>query len=671
MGAERVDMRTFDRQASEFTAAFKPQLTPCGALWRHQLRQLWPMLLGVLLLLMLALACQQLMVMSSLMQRGHGRWVQATHGATRALNQFAHDCRISGLQQHQKDMEVLRAYAELMARMRQDPPDFEGAGHAARLSDPDSTRTRLHLWLMHQSRDLPAMASAYLLWSEAAALIPSIDALAASIVREVLVHGCIDPGAHEALKQEIYRIEDRMEPLVSAFGKRARLVHERMERVTQIVLLSGGLSVVLLGLVFARRTVRVQRRAEMAELAERQARWRSVRAMRHLMGTLGHVQEESPLARLEEPPAEHLDDILRQVQSLAERQRADQGALQAIFDRSPDAFVSFDGTGRVRAASAAFAPLTGYAEGEVIGLSAPELLARLEGEPADCESTVRDATVATQPALVEQLLSLPGPAPKELLVIPLHDPEHGGPLALCLRDVTRAQALERMKSEFITTAAHELRTPMASIVGFVELLRTRAMGDARRTEVLDIVWRQSKRMVGILNELLDLSRLESRGRAALQLQRLDLRTLAESAAQTCAVPIDRHRPQLLLAEAPAWVRVDPQMLMRVLDNLLSNAYKFSSAGSGAVLLQLQRRDVHGGGSLVGLCVQDHGIGMTPEQLSRVGERFYRADTSGHIAGTGLGVSMVLEILQLHGGSLELQSSPGKGTRCVAWLPTDE
>jgi len=596
------------------------------------------------------------------------RWVQASHGMTRALGQFAHDCQVSGLQKHQQDMEVLRAYAELVNRMRQDPPDFDAASRAYRLADPDSTRTWGHLWLMHQSRDLPAMATAYLLWSEAAALIPSIDVLAASIVRKALIHGCIDPGAHETVMQEIYRIEDRMAPLLSGFGESTRRMHERMERATQITLLSGGLSYLLLGLVLVRRNVHALRHAEIAELSERQARWRSIRGIRHLMGTLGHAPESSPMAGLKEPLAEHLDDILRQVQSLAERQRADQRALQAIFDRSQDAFISFDGSGRVLLASAAFTRLTGYAEGEVIGLSAAELLARLEGGSIECESADHAATAVAQPALMERQLSLPGPIPKELLVIPLHDPEHGRPFALCLRDVTRSQALERMKSEFITTAAHELRTPMASIVGFVELLRTRVMGDARRTEVLDIVWRQSKRMVSILNELLDLSRLESRGRAAIQLQRLDLRTLAESAAQTCAVPIDRQRPELLLPEAPAWVRADPQMLMRALDNILSNAYKFSSAGSGAVLLQVQRRDLHDGGSLVGLCVQDHGIGMTPEQLSRVGERFYRADTSGHITGTGLGVSLVLEILQLHGGSLELQSSPGDGTRCVAWLP---
>jgi len=105
----------------------------------------------------------------------------------------------------------------------------------------------------------------------------------------------------------------------------------------------------------------------------------------------------------------------------------------------------------------------------------------------------------------------------------------------------------------------------------------------------------------------------------------------------------------------------------VLDNLLSNAYKYSTDG-GEVLLQLVERRTPRGGAQVGLCVQDHGMGMTAEQLQRVGERFYRVDASGNIPGTGLGVSLAREVLQLHGGSLQIESSIGVGSRCTAWLP---
>jgi signal transduction histidine kinase len=107
-------------------------------------------------------------------------------------------------------------------------------------------------------------------------------------------------------------------------------------------------------------------------------------------------------------------------------------------------------------------------------------------------------------------------------------------------------------------------------------------------------------------------------------------------------------------------------MQQVLINLLSNAYKYSPAG-GVVDIGFETADA-AEGRLVGIVVRDQGIGMTPEQLSRVCERFYRADTSGKILGTGLGMSIVKEIVELHGGELQLASKVGVGTTVTFWLP---
>ena len=113
------------------------------------------------------------------------------------------------------------------------------------------------------------------------------------------------------------------------------------------------------------------------------------------------------------------------------------------------------------------------------------------------------------------------------------------------------------------------------------------------------------------------------------------------------------------------VRIDRSKLQQALRNLISNAYKYSPQG-GPVQLHLQRV-----GEAWQLDVTDHGIGLTPEQAARVCERFYRADSSGGIAGTGLGMSIVKEIVELHGGQLQLQSVYGQGTTVMLRLPVHE
>jgi signal transduction histidine kinase len=132
------------------------------------------------------------------------------------------------------------------------------------------------------------------------------------------------------------------------------------------------------------------------------------------------------------------------------------------------------------------------------------------------------------------------------------------------------------------------------------------------------------------------------------------------------VPAGRQPPELLDAAESDWVRVDRGKALQVIRNLLSNAYKYST--EGAVQVRLLGGQPGLAGRRVGFQVSDHGIGMSPEQLARVCERFYRADASGHVPGTGLGMSIVQEIVTLMGGALELASAPDQGTRVTVWLP---
>jgi len=236
---------------------------------------------------------------------------------------------------------------------------------------------------------------------------------------------------------------------------------------------------------------------------------------------------------------------------------------------------------------------------------------------------------------------------------------------LCLRDVTRETEVDRMKSEFLSTAAHELRSPMASILGFVDLLLKRDYEADKRRELLGIVHQQAEELTKMLNELLDLARIEARAGKDFKLAEHDLCDLARQATGALLVSGDARRVELKLPDGPVRVQADAEKLRQALTNVLSNAYKFSPLG-GAIELEILREE-RAGAAWAGLRVTDYGMGMTAEEVSRAGERFYRADRTGHIPGTGLGLALVKEILQIHGGTVDIESTPGEGTTITLWI----
>ena len=343
------------------------------------------------------------------------------------------------------------------------------------------------------------------------------------------------------------------------------------------------------------------------------------------------------------------------------RDRTEQ--LNAIFALSPDGFVSFDAAHRVKYASPAFLHLTGLAEVEVTGLSEAAFSARLAGL---CLEQARFPGVAALAAGDRrQLIELAGSVHRVLEVgLRLSQAETVSQI-LYFRDVTHETEVDRLKSEFLTTAAHELRTPMTSIYGFTELLLLREFDEEARREFLGTIYRQSQLMVSIIDELLDLARIEAKGGKDFNVARVDLRQLLAEIVSGFKAPGERPAPLVAAGPAPLWVRADSKKLSQALGNVLSNAYKYSPEG-GAVAIELIPPEA--GGSRVGIRVSDQGIGMSSAQLSRVFERFYRADASGQIPGTGLGMSIVREIIELHGGEVSVDSTFGAGTQVTLWLP---
>ncbi len=371
----------------------------------------------------------------------------------------------------------------------------------------------------------------------------------------------------------------------------------------------------------------------------------------------------------------HTDISERRFAEAVIRDRTEQ--LDSIFDLSPDGFLSFDAAHRIKFVSPAFCRMTGLDQGEMIGLDEQGFSERLAGI---CLPTARFSGIAAlraaQSAAISrdqaanearQTIELAGARGRVLEIGMRESKAESVSQILYFHDITHETEVDRMKSEFLSTAAHELRTPMASIFGFSELMLSQDFGAGESQEFIAIIHRQSQLMISIINELLDLARIEARRGKDFDIMQVELGELLREVIADAKVPAGRVAAVAAAHGTLRYVRGDRKKLIQAVGNVLSNAYKYSPEG-GAVTVALVEPEGEAPAGQVGIRISDHGIGMTPEQLARVSERFYRADTSGKIPGTGLGMSIVKEILELHGGSLALSSIPGSGTTVTLWLP---
>ena len=221
---------------------------------------------------------------------------------------------------------------------------------------------------------------------------------------------------------------------------------------------------------------------------------------------------------------------------------------------------------------------------------------------------------------------------------------------------------ERMKTELVNIVSHELRTPLASVLGFTALLLKREFDPPTRRHYLGIVDAQARRLAALLEDFLDVQRIEHEG-VDLATEKVDLAVLLDEQAQLYAAQSPKHRLEVELAERPLTVRGDPNRLAQVVGNLLSNAIKYSPEG-GIVELVAARS-----GDGVRIAVRDTGRGIPADQQSRIFTKFFRGDAGATgITGTGLGLAVSREIVEAHGGSIGFDSDPGEGTTFWLELP---
>lgn len=230
-----------------------------------------------------------------------------------------------------------------------------------------------------------------------------------------------------------------------------------------------------------------------------------------------------------------------------------------------------------------------------------------------------------------------------------------------------AQEAIRMRDVFFSVAAHELRTPITALSGQAQLLRRRAERDGNLAErdrrAVATIGDQAQRLTRLVNAMLDIARIE-RGQLRLDTQRLDLAALVGHLVDEMRLTADRHTIQLELPDRPVMIDGDALRLEQVVQNLVSNATKYSPGG-GMIEVAVEQRD-----DQACLIVVDQGIGISAADLPHIFERFYRADheNAAHITGMGVGLYVVKEIVALHGGSITADSVLGRGSTFTVCFP---
>ncbi len=238
-------------------------------------------------------------------------------------------------------------------------------------------------------------------------------------------------------------------------------------------------------------------------------------------------------------------------------------------------------------------------------------------------------------------------------------------IAIVFHDITDMKNLEKIKTDFVQNVSHELRTPLTSIKGFIETLDD-TVKDEEQRRYLDIMRRNTDRLINVINDLLLLSELEEKG-IEPEYIRVDLKALTENSIKIFERQLAEKGFSLIVRIDPATpdIKGDPFKLEQMLINLIDNAVKYTE--KGGITLSLEP----GEGTAI-FTIQDTGVGIPGDHLPRIFERFYVVDKSRskRLGGTGLGLSIVKHIVMSHNGKIDVESTPGEGTKVTVILPLD-
>jgi PAS domain S-box-containing protein len=343
------------------------------------------------------------------------------------------------------------------------------------------------------------------------------------------------------------------------------------------------------------------------------------------------------------------------------------GVLAAIVQSSDDAIISTDLDGQVLSWNPAAERLYGYAAEDMIGKSVGRII------PADMPNDQR--LILTKIHAGEKIehyetvrVSRTGRRiDVSVTVSPVRDA--AGSLigaSKIARDISPVREAQRRKDQFLAVLAHELRNPLAPIRAALALFRREGVTRDQLARVMAIAERQMRQMTRLLDDLLDVSRLAT-GKVELRKERLDLRVMGRQAVEAARhlVEAKAHELRVEITDEPSPMDADPVRIAQILNNLIANAAKYTDAGGKIELVV--RRD----GAMGVVHVSDNGIGFSPEFQQRIFTLFSQDDaaTARATGGLGIGLALVREFVERHGGSVSASSpGPGRGSRFTVRLP---
>jgi len=349
----------------------------------------------------------------------------------------------------------------------------------------------------------------------------------------------------------------------------------------------------------------------------------------------------------------------RRLVAASERERV---TLDAVMTGANDGILVIDVDNSVNFANIRITQMFGLRQGELDGQPADivrNLMASKGDDPEEMAGQLANAMSAGAGIVVDSLsmretigLEL------EMTSYPLQKAD-GQPLGLTMvfHDVTQALAVQRMKSQFLATASHQLRTPMASILAFSELSLSNDAEAGQRREWMELIQSQSTRMTDIINSMLNVSQIES-GRLELNLQELDAQEAIRVVLDDFDVTSGSHRFELQISDSLKWIWADGARFTQILENLVDNAVKYSPEGGVVTIKATSQPD-----GMVKFSVSDSGVGISPEGQKNLFVPFSRVSDSQDIdvPGTGLGLYISRNLTELHGGEMWVESSRGGGT----------
>ena len=347
---------------------------------------------------------------------------------------------------------------------------------------------------------------------------------------------------------------------------------------------------------------------------------------------------------------------------------------QLIINGMAEGLCGLDRQGIICFANAAAEKLLGYSSTDMIGQPITRFLEAEQLQTAIHQLYFRSVSqpeIGSSKMLFYQSTAAQGHHqdgtnfPIEYIATPIEEKQSITGAVITFKDISERQVVKKLKDEFISIVSHELRTPLTSIYGSLKMLASGLMEQhpQKGKRLLEIASNSTERLVRLINDILDIERIES-GKIKMVYQDCNIADLLSQAINTMQDMADKAEVKLHLTLVNVLIRVDPDRILQTLTNLLSNAIKFSPPGSHVWLT------ANPSSTALEISLKDTGRGIPAEKLDMIFERFQQADSSDsrNHNGTGLGLAICQSIIEQHGGKIWVESQPGQGSTFFFTLP---